>query len=135
MFQNTLTGGGNETNDVNLTPLIDVSLCLVVILLLATPLAFETTLGLNRTSPTGRQAPESDDHARVELHVVSDDLVVVNRSEVPTADLADVLRPLLTGESLVPVVVSCEDDVTHRTFVSVLDVAKQSGAGMLAVTE
>jgi biopolymer transport protein ExbD len=135
MFQKTLNGAGGETNEVNLTPLIDISLCLVVILLLATPLAFETTLGLNRASTTGKQAATEGDHARVELRILSDDVVAVNRSEVPRTELAQVLTPLLGGEALVPVVVSCADEVAHGTFVSVLDVAKQSGAGAVAVTE
>lgn len=134
MFQKTLADS-SETNEVNLTPLIDVSLVLVVILLLATPLAFETTLGLNRTRDTGRAAPEAGDHARVEVRILSNDVVVVNRSEVPRADLAAALLPLLGGDALVPVVVSCADDVSHGTFVSVLDVAKVSGAGTVAVTE
>ena len=42
--------------DVNLTPLIDVALVLVVILLLATPLAFESSILVRNTATRGNQA-------------------------------------------------------------------------------
>ena len=42
-------------SDVNMTPLIDVSLVLVVILLLATPLAFESSFGVRKA--TSRKTP------------------------------------------------------------------------------
>ena len=45
--------------EVNMAPLIDVSLVLVVILLLATPLAFESSFGVRKTAASARQASAS----------------------------------------------------------------------------
>ena len=56
--------------EVNLTPLIDVSLVLVVILLLATPLAFESSFGVRKTAATGRKASGKDRETRIELNIV-----------------------------------------------------------------
>jgi biopolymer transport protein ExbD len=119
--------------ETNLTPLIDVSLVLVVILLLATPLAFESSILVRNTSSSGAQAPVKKKTTQVELLVLDDSQVRVNRSLVERADLADVLRPMLAENPSSRVVIRCEDGVSHGAFVNVLDQAKVSGAVELAV--
>jgi biopolymer transport protein ExbD len=119
--------------ETNLTPLIDVSLVLVVILLLATPLAFESSILVRNTSSSGAQAPVKKKMTQVELLVLDDSQVRVNRSLVERADLADVLRPMLAENPSSRVVIRCEDGVSHGAFVNVLDQAKVSGAVELAV--
>jgi biopolymer transport protein ExbD len=122
--------GGAE---VNLTPLIDVSLVLVVILLLATPLAFESSFGVRKTTATAHQASDLEKEARIELSIVSDDLVRVNKTEVTLDDLSDYLAPLLSESSNRDVTVTCADGVAHGTFVHVLDVTKMNGARDIAI--
>jgi biopolymer transport protein ExbD len=119
--------------DANLTPLIDVSLVLVVILLLATPLAFESSLAVRNSARSGSQAEVKKKINQVELHVVNDDVVRVNRKSVDRADLIGVLGPLLDETPSRRVVIRCNDDVSHGAFVNVLDQAKVSGATDLAV--
>jgi biopolymer transport protein TolR len=120
-------------SDVNMTPLIDVSLVLVVILLLATPLAFESAFGLRQAAASARQQAEDRDVTRVEMEIVSDQEVLVNSQAVGMADLGPTLRPLLAGGSPPQVTVTCADAVTHGIFVEVLDVTKANGARDIAV--
>ena len=121
-------------SDVNMTPLIDVSLVLVVILLLATPLAFESSFGVRKTADTARQASEVKKESRIELSIESDSTVRVNRTVVPLEDLGVVLAPLIAASAHRDVTVKCEDGVAHGTFVHVLDVTKLNGAREIAVT-
>ncbi len=118
--------------DPNMTPLIDVSLVLVVILMVATPLAFQSGIGVNAASASGH-AKVADREARVEVLVSADGTVSVNRMRVPRAELASRLRPLLNASSTRTVVVRCEDSVPHGDFVSVLDEARSLGATRIAV--
>lgn len=119
--------------EVNTTPLIDVSLVLVVILLLATPLAFESAIAVNRTDKSGKKAPDPQKVEVVEVSIVSDDMVYVNRTEVQRKDLVTALSPLLGRSLPQKVVVTCADDVSHGAFVNVLDLIKLSGASTIAV--
>jgi biopolymer transport protein TolR len=119
--------------EVNMTPLIDVSLVLVVILLLATPLAFESSFGVRKTAATARQASEEKKEARVELAIESDSAVRVNRNLVPLEDLGGVLAPLFAEGGSRNVTVKCADGVAHGTFVHVLDITKLNGAREIAV--
>jgi len=117
-----------------MTPLIDVSLVLVVMLLLATPLAFESNIAVKQARAAATAAEKQEPVERVEVRIVDDEHVRVNRREIPRAELGEALTPLLLGESPPPVVVSCAGNVTHGTFVGVLDQAKFSGAAEIAVT-
>jgi biopolymer transport protein ExbD len=116
----------------NMTPLIDVSLVLVVILMVATPLAFQSGIAVNAASASGRAAAKAND-ARVELVIAADGTVRVNRAAVPRAALAGVLGPMLAESPTRLIIVRCEDAVPHGDFVSVLDEAKRLGASHIAV--
>src|SRR5258705_8943271 len=82
----TRSGGG--IYEPNMTPLIDVSLVLVVILMVATPLAFQSSIAVRNAAATGRQAKDLAHTARIELTVHGDGTVGVNRLIVPPEPLA-----------------------------------------------
>jgi len=127
------SGEGNI--EVNMAPLIDVSLVLVVILLLATPLAFESSIAVRQAAVSGKTASEESKKERIEIDILSDEVLVINRERVPYESLEKVLTPLLATSSEHQVVVSCDDAVSHGRFVSVLDQAKLCGARKIAVKE
>jgi len=125
---------GNETNsEINMTPLIDVSLVLVVMLLLLTPLAFESSIAVRKAAASARKSETRKKEERVELKIVSEDSVMVNRSMVSRAELESALGPLLHDRAERRVTIDCRDRVPHGAFVDVLDRAKLCGAGEIAV--
>ena len=116
----------------NMTPLIDVSLVLVVILMVATPLALQSSIAVSRASSNGAKAqPERTEW--VEVTIVSADRVRVNREEVARGALASVLGVRLKESATRRVLVRCDATVPHGAFVSVLDDAKEAGASGIAV--
>jgi biopolymer transport protein ExbD/biopolymer transport protein TolR len=120
-------------NEVNMTPLIDVSLVLVVMLILATPLAFESRIDVRGAARTGQQAQEEKPSERIEIVLVSEETVQVNRTPVQRAELSRVLTPLLQSSVDRGVFVGCDAKVSHGAFVDVLDQAKLAGATEIAV--
>lgn len=123
----------NGIHEINMTPLIDVSLVLVIMLLLLTPLAFESSIALRKAAASAKASEKKLKEERIELNVVSEDSVLVNRAMVPRRKLADTLRPMLAGKTDRRVVIACGDQVAHGVFVDVLDQVKMSGAGEIAV--
>src|SRR5262249_6113273 len=87
------TGGG--IYEANMTPLIDVSLVLVVILMVATPLAFQSSIAVRNAAATGKVAHDLARTERIELTIHADGTVGVNRLVVPREALAVTLKPLL----------------------------------------
>lgn len=132
-FQARSKNAGNGMHEINLTPLIDVSLVLVVMLLLATPLAFESSIAVRKAAKSAQAAERKKSEERIELYVVSEDSVTVNRQPVARKELARSLRPMLAQSSERLVVINCSGEVSHGSFVDVLDQAKISGAAEIAV--
>jgi len=124
--------GADGIFEPNMTPIIDVSLVLVVILMVATPMAFQSGIAVHAASASGRAAVQAP-QARVELTVATDGSVWVNREHVARAQLPGRLGPLLAGTSSRTVVVRCEDAVTHGDFVSVLDEVRAYDGTRIAV--
>ncbi len=120
-------------HEINMTPLIDVSLVLVIMLLLLTPLAFESSIAVRKADASAKASEKKLKEERIELSVVSEDSVLVNRAMVPRRKLAGTLRLMLDGKTDRRVVIECGDQVTHGVFVDVLDQVKLSGAGEIAV--
>lgn len=119
-------------NEPNMTPLIDVSLVLVVILMVATPLALQSGIGVSSASSTGKKAAPSHTD-RVEVSLLSADSIVVNRQLVHRDRLALTLHQVLAESATRQVVVRCADNVPHGDFVAVLDEARAQGAAEIAV--
>jgi biopolymer transport protein ExbD len=125
----------NANHEVNVTPLIDVSLVLVVMLLLTTPLAFESSIDVRNAAQSAKRAKVPEKDPRIEIVLLSDSTVQVNRATLMRADLSTTLQPLIESREDHGVVISCRGGVTHGAFVNVLDQAKQCGAGEIAVVE
>ena len=123
----------NGIHEVNMTPLIDVSLVLVVILMVATPMAFQSSLAVKRAASSSQKAALQAKAERVEIDIVSADSLLVNRAPVPRALMERTLRPLLERSATRVVVIRCADTVPHGSFVGVLDEAKRCGAADIAV--
>jgi len=119
--------------DPNMTPLIDVSLVLVVILLVATPMALQSSIGVSKTGTSASNSKEKARVERLEITVVSPDTVIVNRERMARADLRPVVGKFLEESATRQVAVRCKDGVTHGTFVGVLDELKGAGAMQIAV--
>jgi biopolymer transport protein ExbD len=120
---------------VNVVPLIDVSLVLVVILMLLTPLASESSIAVHRAQSESSAAPAVEPAEPVMLIIPDDTNVLVKGTAVARADLATSITPLLAGENPPPVVVMCADGVSHGSFVNVLDIAKLCGAKQIAIAD
>jgi len=118
--------------DPNLTPLIDVCLVLVVILLVATPMTLQSGIAVSRAASGGKSGTPTRT-ARIEIQIRDDQNLTVNRTLVPRSELRSALRPLLASSQTRDVVVQCADGVSHGVFVSVLDEAKVEGAARIAV--
>jgi biopolymer transport protein ExbD len=119
--------------DVNMTPLIDVSLVLVVILMVATPLALQSSIAFNTGSAGARRAAPVRAPSRVDIALLTEQSVRVNHTVVTRAQLAGTLGPLLKANAGGVVVVRCADGVTHGAFVDVIDEARALGAAQIVV--
>jgi biopolymer transport protein ExbD len=127
--------GGSGLFQVNMTPLIDVSLVLVVTLLLMTPLALESGIWVRNQLDAAAATEPQQEPQMVHLNILSENLVQVENRVLQRDRLQPVLGAMLRLNRYSGVALGCADNVSHAVFVDVLDQAKLSGAGTIAIAD
>ncbi len=127
--------GGSGLFDVNMTPLIDVSLVLVITLMLMTPLAMESSIWVRGQKPAAATDRPESAPERVRLQILSEDLVQVENRILKRDQVQLVVGAMLRQPQYSGVALGCADEVSHATFVNVLDQAKMSGAESIAISD
>lgn len=125
-----------NTHGINITPLVDVSLVLVLIFMVTMPLAMNYGIDVRRQ--TLKKYGLTARSESISLHVASSGLSVkIGRSEkaIPAEDAHAVVAGLIEQSSSKRVLLSVDRDVPHGTAVNVLDMAKQSGAADIAFVD
>lgn len=122
----------------NVTPLADVTTTLIVVFLVTMPTIMWSGIDVKATEGEGgdqvlaREVRNNKDDELLTI-AVQPEGVTVNRVQVDFADLPDVLVKELASRNDKTVVVVPSDYVELGIVVEVLDIAKASGAGMLAL--
>jgi biopolymer transport protein TolR len=117
-------------SDINITPLVDVVLVLLIIFMVVTPL-LEKDIGVR--VPTTEQVEQKDevppDQLVVRLDAKSE--LSINDTKVPESEYIDRLRAILSkkrraSDKLVFMV--ADDGASYAKLLDVIDGAKQAGA-------
>ncbi|MFO7638415.1 MAG: biopolymer transporter ExbD [bacterium] len=121
-------------SELNVTSLVDVALALVIGFIVSIPLFFET--GIFVSAPGVSQAGAAEEGSDIKANIYVDDDGRILLNEDPVAgyeDLAELLPRLLQRSLERKVVISSGELVKYDMVVRILDIAKQSGAGELAL--
>lgn len=111
--------------DINVTPLVDVMLVLLIIFMIATPMLHQ---GIEVTLPE-MESPASlaiRDEDPMILTVAQDDLVYIKDEPVATGLLIDRLLPMLELRDYEAVFVKGDAEVPYGRIVDVLDVLERA---------
>lgn len=122
----------------NVTPLADVTTTLIVVFLVTMPTIMWSGIDVKATEGEGgdqvlAREVSKDDNDELLTIAVQPEGVTVNRQQVDFADLSGVLVEMLSTRDDKTVVIVPSDYVELGRVVEVLDVAKASGAGSLAL--
>jgi biopolymer transport protein ExbD len=119
---------GGVKNDINVTPLIDVVLVLLIIFLVTMPIMMRTiTLEVPRKILDNEDPTASS--KQISILMKADLSITINDgtkdTELPGTDLAKVLRPMLDEKKTDKIVfVDFEDPVPWREVVVVMDTVR-----------
>ncbi|HYV51316.1 MAG TPA: biopolymer transporter ExbD [Dongiaceae bacterium] len=129
------TGLNQSKSDINVTPLIDVLLVLLIIFMMVTPLL---TMAMNSDLPkkAAEPLPEEYSERQLVLSIHNDGRFFLNKEEVPLTGVASRIRGALSERTQKVLFLDAEDGVPYGTVVQAMDLCVGAGAEHVAlVTE
>ena len=127
-----MTGGSSKgiKNEINVTPLVDVVLVLLIIFMVVTPL-LEKNIGVR--TPTTEKVEEVQDIPpdQVVVYLDAKGGLRINTTVLTQAEFVGKMKDVLAVRADKTVYIVAEDKVSYSKFVSILDGSREAGATTL----
>jgi len=121
-------GRGHDEPEINLIPMIDVLLVIIIFLMLTTTYAKFSGLEINL--PTADAAQQPDQPNEVSVAVTASGQVLVNRAPLLATDVRAISEALrrAAGDRKDPIIViSADAKTTHQSVVDIMQAAQLAG--------
>lgn len=125
-------GSGGMRSEINVTPLVDVVLVLLIIFMVATPVV---QMGYLVKVPPKAPAnlPPSAVQDQIVLRLAAGPRVLINKEEMSLEQFPSRIREVLRGNTSKMVFFSGGREVDYETTIKFLDLARASGAKNIGI--
>jgi len=131
-----MTGGGNNgrlMSDINVTPLVDVMLVLLIIFMVTAPMMMQ---GVDVSLPEATAEPLESEKEHLIITINKENQVFISDFQVTVEFLGEKLKKILEGRSDREVYLKADKDISYGTVVRVMAEIKGAGVEKLGmVTE
>jgi biopolymer transport protein ExbD len=129
----TTGAGGGLQNDINVTPMIDVLLVLLIIFMAAIP-SMRKSIDLQLPDPTPQQVTNTSQSNQIVMEVGPNDYFALNKNEVvPKDQLAARLKALYDGRPEKIIFVKGDSSIKYEDVIWAMDVARGAGVKVIGV--
>lgn len=128
-------GRGREEPEINLIPMIDVLLVILIFLMVTTSYAKYSELQINLPQAGGEASTEQPQPLNIAIDASS--RYAVNNAEVNFTGIASLTAALKSaaGEQADPtIVINADAKTPHQSVINVMEAARQAGFGRITFT-
>lgn len=129
-----MTAGGARglTNDINVTPMIDVLLVLLIIFMLVVPMS-RKAIDLQLPDPT-ETTQSSNPPPQIVLEVKPGNVYLINKQPVTKADLAKRLTEIYKDRPEKIIFVNGDPKIKYSDVIYAMDVSRGAGVKVIGVS-
>ena len=113
-----------DIHEINVTPFIDVILVLLIIFMIAAPLA---TVDVNVNLPGLTAEPQKRPDKPIFLTIKADHTLALGDNPVPREELASALLAQTNGEKNQPIFLRADKSLPYGDFAEVINLLRRSG--------
>jgi len=116
---------GGVKSDINVTPLVDVMLVLLIIMMLVAPMLQQ---GVTVTLPKAQNTVDKPEQSgQTVLAISRNKEFYINAKQVPEAELARRVQELLENKVEKVVVIRADEEVEYSAVMAAMDQLRQAG--------
>jgi len=116
--------GDSEMHEINVTPFIDVMLVLLIIFMVAAPLA---TVDVRVNLPASTSAPQPRPDKPVYLSIKADKQIYIGNDAVTKETLVKALTTQTAGDKQTTIFFQADKSVDYETLMAVMDQLREAG--------
>jgi biopolymer transport protein ExbD len=125
-------GGGGLTNDINVTPMIDVLLVLLIIFMMTIPM-MRKAIDLQLPDPTPQNTPPGPPAPQIVLQVLPNGVFKINSEDVTQAALSARLKDIYDQRPEKIIFVKGDPAVKYQDVVMAMDAARGAGVKVIGI--
>ena len=126
-------GTGGLTNDINVTPMIDVLLVLLIIFMMVIPMS-RKALDLQLPDPTPAPENTGPPPSQIVLEVLPGNVFKINSQPVARAELGKKLKEIYDPRPDKIIFVKGDPKVKYDDVITAMDLARGAGVKVIAAT-
>jgi len=120
-------------NEINVTPMIDVLLVLLIIFMMVIPMS-RKAIDLQLPDPTPDDTPSGPPPSQIVLEVLPGNVFKINSQPVSKADLGKRLKEIYDPRPDKIIFVKGDPAVKYSDVITAMDVARGAGVKIIATT-